>query len=135
MVLHILPHMAEHDGPVTSEDLGKRMGVNPVVIRRTFAGLRNSGLVKAVKGHGGGWRMARPLDEISLLDVYRALAEPVLIFQHRGDENSKCLIEKTVGQALNQAFQEAENLVIRRFAKIKLSALSKGFSAHQLERV
>jgi DNA-binding IscR family transcriptional regulator len=32
---------------------------NPVVIRRTFAGLREAGIVAATKGHGGGWRLAR----------------------------------------------------------------------------
>ena len=38
-VLHVLLHMAEHDGPVTSETLARAMSTNPVVIRRIMAGL------------------------------------------------------------------------------------------------
>jgi Rrf2 family protein len=128
MVLHVLLHMAEQDEAVTSEVLGTRMKVNPVVIRRTFAGLRNSKLVEAVKGHGGGWRVARPLSQISLLDVYRALGEPLMVMQHQGDPESKCLVEQTVGRALNESFAEAEALLIQRFGQIKLGDLTQEFN-------
>ena len=131
--LHVLLHMAEHDAPVRSEDLGESMGANPVVIRRTMAGLRNAGLVDSVKGHGGGWSVVRDLKDISLLDIYRALDEPVLIQQHRGAEKAECLVEQTVGRALNETFQAAENLIIERFRKIRLSELSGEFHL-RLER-
>ncbi|PSR12929.1 D-alanyl-D-alanine carboxypeptidase [filamentous cyanobacterium CCP3] len=42
-VLHVLLHMAEAGGPVTSEVLAKAMGSHPVVVRRTLAGLRRQG--------------------------------------------------------------------------------------------
>lgn len=125
--LHVLLHMAMHDSPVRSEDLGESMGANPVVIRRTMAGLRNAGLVDSVKGHGGGWSVARDLKDISLLDIYRALDEPILIQQHRGTEKPECLVEQTVGRALNETFQAAEDLIIERFTKIRLSELSAEF--------
>jgi DNA-binding IscR family transcriptional regulator len=54
-VLHVLLHMAEQDGPVTSEVMAKAMTTNPVVIRRLMAGLRDAGYVRAENGHGGGW--------------------------------------------------------------------------------
>lgn len=125
--LHVLLHMAEHDPPVRSEDLGESMGANPVVIRRTMAGLRNAGLVNSVKGHGGGWSIARDLKDISLLDIYRALDEPILIQQHRGTEKPECLVEQTVGRTLNETFQAAESLIIERFKKIRLSDVSAEF--------
>ena len=57
-VLHVLLHMAEQQGPVTSEVLAKAMDTNPVVIRRIMAGLRDRGYVRSEKGHGGGWTLA-----------------------------------------------------------------------------
>ena len=54
-VLHVLLHMAEHDGPLTSDILAKAMDTNPVVIRRILGGLREQGYVRSEKGHGGGW--------------------------------------------------------------------------------
>lgn len=52
-MLHVLVHMAEADGPVTSEGLAMMIGANPVVVRRTMAGLHDPGLVATGKGHGG----------------------------------------------------------------------------------
>ena len=119
--------------PVTSEAMGESMGANPVVIRRTMAGLREAGLVSSSKGHGGGWIISRDLNEISLLDIYRALDEPVLVQQHRGTDRPECLVEQTAGRALNAIYQEAEDLIIKRFEKIKLSDLSAKFHARLIE--
>lgn len=127
VALHIVLHLADFERPVRSEDLGESMGMNPVVIRRTLGGLREADIVRAEKGHGGGWTIGRSLDTISLLDVYRALDEPVLINQHRGAENPKCLVEQAVGGALNAAFDAAENLIIERFGRLKLSTLFADF--------
>lgn len=69
-VLHVLLHMGQFDEPLTSEVLAKSMGTNPAVFRRTMAGMREAGYVKSGKGHGGGWQLARPLDNITLLAVY-----------------------------------------------------------------
>jgi DNA-binding IscR family transcriptional regulator len=126
--------MSGHLTPVTSEALGEHIGANPVVVRRTMAGLRKAGLVSSNKGHGGGWSISQDLKEISLLDIYRALDEPILVQQHRGIEMPECLVEQTVGRALNATFQEAEALIIKRFEKIKLSDLSAEFHARLVER-
>lgn len=75
-VLHVLLHLAHAPEPVTSERLAKSIGTNPAVFRRTMAGLRKAGYVQSGRGHGGGWTLARPLSEITLLDVYNALDRP-----------------------------------------------------------
>lgn len=75
-MLHILIHMDRHDGAMTSDMIASMLDANPVVIRRTMAGLRDQGYVHSVKGHGGGWTLARPLGELTLLDIYRAVGEP-----------------------------------------------------------
>lgn len=105
------------------------MRTNPVVIRRTMAGLRNVGLVEAIKGHGGGWRLTRRLGQVTLLDIYRALDEPVLIQQHRGLATPECLVEQAVASTLERTFQEAEDLIRNRFQGLKLADLSKAYHA------
>ena len=134
MSLHVLLHLSGHRASVTSEALSEHMGANPVVIRRTMAGLRKAGLVSSSKGHGGGWSISRDLKVISLLDIYRALDEPILVQQHRGIEMPECLVEQTVGRALDAIYQEAEALIIKRFETIKLSDLSTAFHARLVER-
>src|SRR5205814_1614586 len=49
--LHVLLHMYRAEGALTSEALGPMMKTNPVVIRRTMAGLRRAGIVRSEKGH------------------------------------------------------------------------------------
>ena len=122
-VLHALLHMAEQDRAMTSTELSVCMDTNPVVVRRTMAGLREAGFVTSDKGHGGGWRIAVELDAISLKDIYDALgASPVLSLGVHV-EHPQCLVEQAVNRALKDAFGEAEALLLERFSDVTLKQL------------
>lgn len=123
-VLHVLLHMARQDRPATSEVLAKAMRTNPVVLRRTMAGLRDQGFVRSEKGHRGGWTLACDLSKVTMRDIYLALGKPALFaFGNRSDAPD-CLVEKAVNANLNQAFLEAEQRLMTRFGEITLSKLS-----------
>jgi len=126
-VLHVLLHMAEAGTPMTSEALAKMMKTNPVVIRRVLAGLREHELVCSEKGHGGGWKLCRNLESITLHDIYLALDEPTLLAMGNRTEAPGCLVEEAVNKALNQAFQDAEALLLARFRTVTLAQLSNDF--------
>jgi len=128
-VLHVLLHMAEMHGPVTSETMATIMGTNAVVIRRIMSGLRDAGMVRSTKGHGGGWTIERDLASVTLHDVYVALDNPELFaMSHRTDEPG-CLVEEAVNAALEAGFREAEALLLDRFAGVTLAELSEDFHA------
>jgi DNA-binding IscR family transcriptional regulator len=131
-VLHILLHMAEADGPVTSEALAKAMQTNPVVVRRIMAGLREAGFVHSEKGHGGGWIVARALASITLRDIYVALGTPELFAMGNRTESPMCLVEQAVNTALDGAFRDAEALLLERFGTVTLAALSADFHARMV---
>lgn len=126
-VLHVLLHMAEHDGPVTSAALAVAMRTNPVVVRRTMAGLRAQGYVASTKGHGGGWTLAGDLAAITLGDVYEALGRPALFAIGNRREAPDCLVEQAVNAALDHALDEAEALLLASFHRVTLAALSADF--------
>jgi DNA-binding IscR family transcriptional regulator len=126
-VLHVLLHMAERGGPVTSEVLAKAMDTNPVVIRRILAGLRDQGYVRSEKGHGGGWTLTRDLSAITLRDIYTALSCPSLLAIGHRTESPRCLVEQAVNAVLNQAFHEAEALLLSRLGDVTLAMLSADF--------
>lgn len=128
-VLHVLLHMAEHDAPSTSEDLARAMATNPVVIRRILAGLRERGLVRSEKGHGGGWTIARPLDQITLREVHEALGGPELLAIGNRTEAPECLVERAVNSALGAVFHQAEVLILEGFQSVTLAMLSADFHA------
>jgi DNA-binding IscR family transcriptional regulator len=125
--LHALIHMAEHDGPMTSEDLAGCFDTNPVVVRRTLAGLRDAGLVASGGGRGGGWTLSRPLEKISLRDVYRALGAPELFHVGPRAATSPCLIDHAVADAMAGAFDEAQALLLRRLTEITLADIAADY--------
>jgi DNA-binding IscR family transcriptional regulator len=127
-MLHILLHMAHAGRQLTSEELARMLQTNPVLVRRTLAGLRERGLVSAEKGHGGGWIVARPLAAITLYDVYESLGEPELFAIGHRNVESACLVEQAVNGALDQTLAEAEALVLARLREVTLAALSEDFN-------
>ena len=132
-VLHVLLHMAEMDGPVTSETMATIMGSNPAAIRRTMAGLREAGLVRSEKGHGGGWTIERPLSDITLGDIYASLDSPELFAMGNRTDAPGCLVEEAVNAALGSAFDEARALLLNRFAAVPLAQLSADFHQRMVE--
>lgn len=126
-VLHVLLHMAEQPETVTSEALAKAMRTNPVVIRRTMSGLRSNGYVRSEKGHGGGWTLACDLSKVTLRDVYEALGRPSLLALGNRTEAPGCLVEQVVNAALDEAFRDAESVLLSRLGKVTLAELSVAF--------
>jgi len=133
-VLHVLLHMAEQPGPATSETLARAMQTNPVVIRRIMAGLRDQGLVRSEKGHGGGWTIARDLASVTLRDIYDALGRPAFFALGNRTETPECLVEQAVNAALDSTFREAEALLLARLGDVTLAALSADFHARMTAR-
>jgi DNA-binding IscR family transcriptional regulator len=126
-ILHALLHMAEQEGPITSEALARCMNTNAAVVRRTMSGLREIGLVRSEKGHGGGWRLACDLQAVTLRDIYDALGAPQIFAIGNKTENPACLVEQAVNSALSNALQEAEALLVQRLGNVTLAALSADF--------
>jgi DNA-binding IscR family transcriptional regulator len=119
--------MAEQDRPMTSAELAVCMSTNPVVVRRTMAGLREAGFVRSEKGHGGGWEIACDLRKVTLKDVHKALGAPALMAVGLNLEHSACLVEQAVNRSLGDAFAEAEALLVKRLDGVTLAALAEEF--------
>lgn len=126
-MLHLLIHMGRMDGPLTSDAAAIMLGTNPVVIRRTMAGLRDAGYVRSVKGHGGGWSLTASLDDMTMLDVHRALGENRIFALGPADPDPACLVEQAVNSSLESAMREAEALLLDRLADVSLADIAADF--------
>ncbi|MCB9736056.1 MAG: Rrf2 family transcriptional regulator [Deltaproteobacteria bacterium] len=124
VALHVLLHLDELGDTVTSDRLGPMLGMNPVVLRRTFAGLRDAGLLTSGKGHGGGYALARPLREIPLSAVYDALglAAPFAIAPR--DPDATCLLERAANDHLQAALDAAEATLRARLDAVTVADLA-----------
>jgi DNA-binding IscR family transcriptional regulator len=132
-MLHLLLHMAERDAPITSNELARYMAGNAAAVRRTMAGLRAAGIVRSGKGHGGGWTLGRPLQTISLADVYAALGTPDLFAIGIRNPAPSCLVEQAVNASMRETLSEAERLVRTRLQSISLASIEADFRARMAQ--
>lgn len=126
-MLHVLIHMDRHVERATSDQIAKMVSTNAVVIRRMMAGLRETGIVTSERGHGGGWRLARPLSEISLRDVYDAVGRPPLFNIGPQADPSECLVEKAVDARLEVTLGAAEAQLLATFSTISVEDVAADF--------
>ncbi len=71
--------LALHDGkgPISLADISERQGISLSYLEQLFAKLRKSGLVKSVRGPGGGYSLNRISSEIAVAQVVDAVNESV----------------------------------------------------------
>lgn len=106
---HILTLLAQTpDEPLTSGYIAGSVNTNPVFIRRILAMLNKAGLVSSQPGVGGGWRLRRMPEAITLLDVYHAVDEGHLLSLHHRSPNPDCLVGRNIQSSLEVIFDQAE---------------------------
>jgi DNA-binding IscR family transcriptional regulator len=114
------------DGPVTAPELAFSIGTNPVVVRRLAAQLRDAGLVEVARGAGGGVRLARPPDQITLADIAIATdtAAPGLARYAPGSPSSRCRVAPHIAAEVASHAAEAEAALLDRLATVTLESLA-----------
>jgi len=75
-MLDLTLHSAYH-APVPVSDIAKRQDLGTAFLEQLFRPLKRAGLVAPWRGMKGGYTLARPAEEISLLAVLGALDDPV----------------------------------------------------------
>lgn len=77
----------EADKPVTLAGISERQSISLSYLEQLFSRLRKQGLVSSVRGPGGGYRIAKPHQEISVSDIITAVDEQIDATQCGGNEN------------------------------------------------
>lgn len=107
--VHMLAYLAFKAGkPVTSAEIASSVGTNPVVIRRLISALRKGRLVAAQEGAGGGFTLASAPENITLLDVYRAVEPKPPTGLNHFEPCQRCPVGAKIGAILQGAFFKAQ---------------------------
>ncbi len=69
--------MRQHKGPVTLAGISQRQTISLSYLEQLFAKLRRHGLVESTRGPGGGYRLGKPANDISVADIIFAVDEPL----------------------------------------------------------
>jgi Rrf2 family protein len=124
VALHILTWMALASQRVeimTSDQIAGSVNTNPVFIRRILGRLHKAHLVNVHHGTSAGWTLARPPEQISLLEVYQAVSQEPLFELHHTLPNQGCVVGKGIQPALKRFYSDAEAAMKQQFAQVSVA--------------
>jgi Rrf2 family protein len=96
-------------GPVLLRDLAKRQSLSAKYLDQLVGNLRVAGLLTSKRGVGGGIYLAKPPEEIKLLEVVEAVEGPLdlvsCVVHPRGCPRSKKCVTMEVWEEISQAMK------------------------------
>ena len=120
VAVHVLALMARsNDESLKSEQMAGSVNTNPVVVRRMLCELADGKLVFSCTGSTGGSRLARQPDQITLLDVYRAV-DCQGVFSLHQHPNRRCPVGVSIGRVLEEVQGEVDAAIEQVLARITI---------------
>lgn len=116
---------------LTSDFLAGSINVNPVVIRRLLQQLKAAELITVARGSGGA-TIAKPLESITFLDVYRAVAciEDGELFHFHENPNASCPVGRNIHNALDGKLYRIQRAMEDEMRKITLADVIRDTQAY-----
>lgn len=134
IAVHLMGMVAWSEGAgvtATSDKIAGSVGTHAVVVRRVLAALGRAELVQTRRGAGGGTRLARPADTITLRHVYEALEDEETLFHTtRSGPNEQCPVGQHMSAYLDDLFVDIEDTLKRRLEQTTIAEIRDGISAH-----
>lgn len=110
---------------LTSDFIAGSLNSNAALVRKELSALRNAGLVESREGKNGGSRLARPLENIRLSDVFALVKEDHIFSFSPNDPNPDCLVGKNINKALDSLFTGIDDAVGRQLGQVTLAEFIK----------
>ena len=122
VAIHILSLIELDETKRASSDyIAKSVQTNPVVIRKIMGLLKKAGLLETQAGVAGA-TLAKPIDDITLLDVYSAVdvvKENGLFSIHDGT-NLDCIVGRNIQQTVEPIFIAAQFAMEKVLANVSM---------------
>jgi Rrf2 family protein len=132
VAVHILSILSmEKDNLCTSEWIAGSVNTNPVVIRRVTGMLKKAGLVNVNLGSGGAY-LLKPMENITLLDIYKAVdvVETGQLFQIHENPNPKCPIGANIQFVLEIILLKAQGAMEDVLRNVTMKDIVEGLLAN-----
>lgn len=110
------------DYKVTSNFIAQSTGVNPVIIRGVLSQLKEAGMINSRQG-ASGVTLAKPLEEITFYDVYKAVdsIKDEGLFHFHERPNPNCPVGKNIHFAMDKRLAQVQESMEQEMKQIKLS--------------
>jgi Rrf2 family protein len=127
IAVHILSLITiERSTRCTSEYIAESVNTNPVIIRKVMGKLKNAGMIAIHRGLGGA-ELLKPLEQITLLDIYRAVevVEEGELFQIHNDPNPNCAVGANIQGVLELILFKAQDAMENILDEVTMEELVK----------
>ncbi|KPF91868.1 Rrf2 family transcriptional regulator [Novosphingobium sp. AAP83] len=125
VAVHVLTALAVSDGkPMRSEDLAFSANTGAVVIRGLLSRLNDAGLTRSQLGAGGGALLAKPSNEIRLIDVYEAVEDTELFSTHRTPPCQSCAVGGNILAAMQPVLAQARHAMESELAASSIADIA-----------
>jgi len=124
--LRCILQIARHGstGSVTISELAHQESLSPAYVAKLARILRKAGLIESIRGQKGGYRLARPADEISVAEVLTALGGQLYsndFCSHHSGSGHSCVHLRDC--SIRSVLSGVERLVQNVLAQCRLSDL------------
>ena len=111
---------------ITSDFLAASVNVNPVIIRKILSQLKTAGLIEVQRGSGGA-SIAKKLEEITFLDIYRAVecVENGELFHFHENPSQQCPVGRNIHHVLDKRLIQVQKAMEDEMQKITLADIAK----------
>lgn len=111
---------------VTSDFMAFSIGVNPVIVRKLLLQLKDAGLAEVKRGTGGA-AAAKPLEEITFFDIYRAvdcIGENALFHFHE-NPNPDCPVGRNIHRILDNRLFQVQEVMEQELKSVTLAMVKE----------
>ena len=111
---------------MTSDFMAGSIGTNPVIIRKLLQKLKAAGLITVSRGTGGV-EVTRPLEEITFLDIYKAVecTPEEELFHFHENPNPLCLVGRNIHHVLDDKLERVQAAMEKELAAITLADVKR----------
>lgn len=108
--------------PVALAKISTRQGISLYYLEQLFMKLRRAGLVKSVKGPGGGYLLAKWPQQITIKDILKAVDEPLSLIHCAEQDFDAATCRKTEQCGTRTLLLGLKNAITRLLASITLDS-------------
>jgi Rrf2 family protein len=112
-----------HGEEISSTTLAESVNAEPTFVRKSLSKLSKAGLVVTKRGKNGASALARPPQQITMLDIYRASAAPPTFAIHSYPVEKRCVVSCNLKECMSAVLSQAQESFERSLAKITLANL------------
>lgn len=122
IAVHLMSALGYNYGKdVTSTQLATSISASPSFVRRTLSKLSKAHLVSTSTGKLGKCALAKPAEEISLLEIYQAVEAPKAFSIHTYPKNAVCPISCGIKETLEHVLGNTQKAMEESLRGVKLS--------------